>query len=99
MVTVQIAYILVFPLLHPLNLWTDILPTLARRTRKDLLSDLGALREVIYALGGEAAIARPSAPSRTWGAGGRSWGARHPGAAFWQGSLADFQIVPTLNGP
>ncbi len=43
------------PILYPL--WAETLPTLARRTRRDLLFDLRALEEVVYALGGEAAIA------------------------------------------
>jgi hypothetical protein len=41
--------------LYPL--WDKTLPRLARRTRPDLLADLGALVPVIHALGGEAAIA------------------------------------------
>jgi hypothetical protein len=43
------------PALYPL--WDETLPRLARRTRRDLLMDLGALVPVIHALGGEAAIA------------------------------------------
>ncbi|WP_322798399.1 ATP-binding protein [Thermoflexus sp.] len=40
--------------LYPL--WAETLPLLARRTRRDLLSDLRALAPVIHALGGEAAL-------------------------------------------
>jgi hypothetical protein len=43
------------PALYPR--WDETLPLLARRTRPDLLADLGALVPVIHALGGEAAIA------------------------------------------
>jgi len=43
------------PALYPL--WDETLPLLARRTRPDLLADLGDLVPVIHALGGEAAIA------------------------------------------
>ena len=42
------------PAFYPL--WTEALPALARRTRRDLLSDLRALEPVIPALGGEPAV-------------------------------------------
>ncbi|WP_017714973.1 NB-ARC domain-containing protein [Kamptonema formosum] len=38
-------------------LWRDALHSLSRRTRKNLLSDLGALVPVMFALGGEKALA------------------------------------------
>jgi len=38
------------------DLWRETLHTLARRTRRDLLSDLSALAPLIYALGGPEAI-------------------------------------------
>ncbi|MGC8947416.1 MAG: hypothetical protein ACP5N6_14815 [Anaerolineae bacterium] len=37
--------------------WAETLPLLARRRRKDLLSDLRALAPVIHALGGKPAAA------------------------------------------
>jgi DNA polymerase III delta prime subunit len=40
--------------LYPL--WAETLPVLARRTRKNLLSDLRALTPLIHALGGEQAV-------------------------------------------
>ena len=39
------------------SLWDETLPILARRTRRDLLTDLGALAPVIVALGGAKALA------------------------------------------
>jgi hypothetical protein len=39
------------------RLWDETLPRLSRRTRRDLLSDLGALAPAIHALGGAEAVA------------------------------------------
>lgn len=36
--------------------WRDMLHTIASRTRKDLLSDLDALKSIIIALGGDEAV-------------------------------------------